>query len=95
MAPPTVAPPAAELPSFEFEGGKTVETSSDPVQIYKGAVEYALRSKWNRPDNMADDNYVAEVDVTVSRDGQISDPVWRKGSGDSKWDDSVRRPSPP
>jgi outer membrane biosynthesis protein TonB len=91
MAPPTVAPPAAELPSFEFEGGKAVETSSDQVQLYKGAVEYALRSKWQRPDSLADNNYVAEVDVTVSRAGGISNPVWRKSSGDPKWDDSVRQ----
>jgi outer membrane biosynthesis protein TonB len=88
---PTVAPPAAELPSFEFEGGKTVETSSDPVQLYKGAVEYTLRSKWNRPDNLTDDDYVAEVDIAVNRAGGISDPVWRKNSGDPKWDDSVRQ----
>jgi outer membrane biosynthesis protein TonB len=90
-APPNVAPPAAELPSFEFEGGKAVETSSDPVQLYKGAVEYLLRSKWNRPDDLPDDKYVAEVDVTVSRSGGISNPVWRKSSGDPKWDDSVRQ----
>ena len=90
-APPAVAPPAAELPSFEFEGGKAVETSSDAVQIYKGYLEYALRSKWNRPDNLADDNYVAEVDIAVSRAGDISDPIWRKNSGDPKWDESVKR----
>lgn len=90
-APPTVAPPAAELPSFEFEGGKTVETSSDPVKLYQGALEYTLRSKWNRPDDLPDDKYVAEVDVTVSRAGGISNPVWRKSSGDPKWDDSVRQ----
>ena len=88
---PTVVPPAAELPSFEFEGGKAVETSSDAVQIYKGYLEYALRSKWNRPDNLADDNYVAEVEVAVNRAGDVSDPVWRKGSGDPKWDESVRK----
>ena len=90
-AQPTVAPPAAELPSFEFEGGKAVETSSDPVHLYKGYLEYALRSKWQRPDNVADDNYVAEVAVTVDRTGQISNPVWEKGSGDTKWDDSVKQ----
>jgi outer membrane biosynthesis protein TonB len=90
-APPTVAPPAAEMPAFEFEGGKTVETSSDPVKLYQGAVEYLLRSKWNRPDDLPDDKYVAEVDVTVSRTGAISNPVWRKSSGDPKWDDSVRQ----
>ena len=90
VAPPTVAPPAAELPSFEFGGGKAVISSSDPVEIYKNALEYAFLSKWNRPDNMADDNYVAEVEVSVGRDGQISDPVWTKSSGNAKWDDSVR-----
>ena len=60
-APPAVAPPSADLLAFEFEGGKAVETSSDAVQVYKGYLEYALRSKWNRPSNLADDNYVAEV----------------------------------
>ena len=90
FAPPTVAPPAADLPSFEFEGGKSVISSSDPVEIYKNALEYAFRSKWSRPDNMGDDNFVAEVEVAVDRTGQISDPVWQKGSGNSRWDDSVR-----
>jgi TonB family protein len=90
VAPPVVAPPAAELPSFDFEGGKAVETSSDPVQIYKSAMEYAFRSKWNRPDNMNDDDYAVEVEVAVSRDGQITDWNWKKGSGDSRWDESVR-----
>ena len=90
-APPTVAPPAAELPSFEFEGGKAVETSSDPVQLYKGYLEYALRSKWQRPEDIADDKYVAEVAVAVDRNGQISDPVLAKGSGDARWDESVRQ----
>jgi hypothetical protein len=89
-APPAVAPAAAELPSFDFEGGKTVETSSDPVQIYKSYVEYVLRSKWERPEDMDDASYVAEVAVTVDRQGQISDPVWEKESGNKRWDDSVR-----
>ncbi len=90
-APPAVAPPAADLPSLEFEGGKAVETSSDAVQVYKGYLEYAFRSKWTRPDNLADDNYVAEVDVAVSHAGDISDPIWRKNSGDPKWDESVKK----
>jgi hypothetical protein len=88
---PTVAPPAAELPAFEFEGGKAVETSSDAVQIYKSYLEYALRSKWQRPENLADENYVAEVEVAVNRAGDVSEPVWKKGSGDPKWDESVRK----
>jgi hypothetical protein len=90
-APPAVAPPAADLPTFEFEGGKAVESSSDAVQVYKGYLEYALRSKWTRPDDLADDNYMAEVDVAVSRAGDISDPIWRKNSGDPRWDESVRK----
>ena len=91
VAPPSVAPPSAEMPSFEFEGGKAVETSSDPVHLYRSYMEYTLRSKWNRPDNIADDSYVAEVEVSVDRAGQISKPEWKKGSGDKQWDDSVRQ----
>ena len=90
-APPSVAPPSAEMPSFEFEGGKAVETSSDPVHLYRSYMEYPLRSKWNRPDNIADDSYVAEVEVSVDRAGQISKPEWKKGSGDKQWDDSVKQ----
>lgn len=88
---PVVAPPATELPSFDFDGGKAVETSSDPVQIYKGALEYAFHSQWNRPDNIADDSFVAEVRVSVGRDGEISNPRWERGSGNQVWDDSVRK----
>jgi len=88
---PTVAPPAAELPSFSFEGGRTVETSSDPVELYKGLIEYAFRSKWDRPQNMHDDNYVAEVEVKVGPHGRISNPEWIKSSGNRHWDDSVRQ----
>jgi outer membrane biosynthesis protein TonB len=86
-----VAPAAAELPSFEFGGGKTVQTSSDPVLLYGAAVEAALRSNWRRPANIADDNYVAEVEVAVDHAGHLSDPIWKRGSGDARWDDSVRQ----
>ena len=90
VAPPVVAPPANDVPSFEFEGGKAVNSESDPVQLYKGYIEYTLRSKWNRPENLPDDNYAAEVAVNVDRDGNISHPQWLKGSGDEKWDASVK-----
>src|SRR5277367_3753118 len=76
VAPPVVAPPSQELPSFEFDGGKLVDASSDPVQIYKGLVEYTLRSKWDRPENMTDDDYVAEIELSIDRDGDISDAQW-------------------
>jgi outer membrane biosynthesis protein TonB len=86
-----IAPAAAELPSFEFGGGKAVQTSSDPVLLYSATVEFVLRSNWRRPANIADDNYAAEVEVAVDHEGHISDPVWKKGSGDARWDDSVRQ----
>lgn len=88
---PVVAPPAQVLPSFDFGGGKVVDTSSDPVQIYKGALEYAFRSKWDRPDNIEDDKFVDEIQVKVGPDGQISDPQWEKSSGNATWDESVRK----
>jgi len=90
-APVAVAPPAADLPSFVFGGGQAVQTSSNPVQLYKGSVEHAFLSKWRRPGGMADDNYVVEVEVAVDQQGQISDPVWKKSSGDARWDASVRQ----
>jgi outer membrane biosynthesis protein TonB len=91
VTPPVVAPPSSEVPSFEFGGGKAVETSSDPVQLYKGYMEYVLRQKWNRPDDEADDDFVAEVAVSVDRQGDIENPTWLKGSGDEKWDATVKQ----
>jgi len=87
---PVVAPPATEVPSFEFEGGKAVNSESDPVQLYKGYIEYVLRSKWNRPDNLDDDQWVAEVSVNVDKSGNLGGVTWQKGSGNSKWDQSVK-----
>jgi outer membrane biosynthesis protein TonB len=89
-APPVVAPPAVDVPSFVFEGGKAVNSESDPVQLYKGYLEYTLRSKWNRPDNLDDDKYAVEVAVKVDRQGNLSAAQWLKGSGDEKWDASVK-----
>jgi len=89
-APPAVAPPAADVPAFEFSGGKAVQSSSDPAILYKGYVEYTFRSQWNRPTDERDDDFVAEVEVSVDPAGRISDPVWKKGSGNARWDDSVR-----
>lgn len=89
-APPAIAPPAAALPAFTFGGGRAVESSSDPVQVYRGLLEYALRSKWNRPPDVADRLLVAEVEVAVDRTGRVSDPDWKKGSGNERWDASVR-----
>jgi TonB family protein len=40
---------------------------------------------------MDDGKYVAEVQVSVDRDGNVSNPQWEKGSGNSLWDESVRK----
>jgi hypothetical protein len=90
-APPVAAPPSVDVPAFVFEGGKAVESTSDPVQIYKGLVEYSLRSRWDRPEDIDDHTFVAEVEISVAASGQISDPVWKKESGNKRWVDSVRR----
>jgi hypothetical protein len=90
VAPPVVAPAAVDVPSFDFAGGKTVLSESDPVQLYKGYIEYMLRAKWNRPDNLDDASYTAEVGVAVDKQGHLSNIAWQKGSGDAKWDQTVK-----
>jgi hypothetical protein len=90
VAPPVVVPAAVDVPSFDFAGGKTVLSENDPVQLYKGYLEYVLRSKWQRPENMEDDTYAAEVSVNVDRQGRLSQTQWLRGSGDAKWDQTVK-----
>src|SRR5258708_35655243 len=58
---PAVAPAAAEAPAFEFnDGAKAVETVSDPNGVYKGMIEHALRSRWERPEDTADGTVTVE-----------------------------------
>jgi TonB family protein len=88
---PAVAPAAASLPAFEFsDGAKAVETISDPNGLYKALIEHTLRSRWNRPEDIADEAYVAEVELNVDAKGRVTDYRWLKGSGDKRWDDSVK-----
>jgi len=90
-AAPAVAPAAASLPAFEFnDGAKEVQTISDPSGIYKALIEHTLRSRWNRPEDIADEAYVAEVELSVDAKGKVLDYRWLKGSGDKRWDDSVK-----
>ena len=90
LAPAAVAPPPADIPSFEFEGGKPVLTSSDPVKLYKGLIENALQLNWDRPRDMDSQTNVAEVEVTVDKTGVITGSSWKKKSGQTKWDESVQ-----
>jgi protein TonB len=90
-APPTVAPPAANLPSMDFsDGAKEVQSTADPNAVYKGIVEHALRTRWNRPDDMEDASFVAEVSLSIDAEGKVTSSQWLKGSGNARWDKSVK-----
>jgi len=90
-APPAAAPAAVSLPAFEFnDGAKQVQSVSDPNVIYKGLVEHALRSRWNRPEELEDAQFVAEVELSIDSDSNLSVVRWLKGSGNTRWDDSVK-----
>ena len=71
------------------DGGKTVQTEKDPAALYRSFVEFSLRSRWNRPTDIADAHYVAEVEIAVDAAGHISAPRWKRKSGDARWDASV------
>lgn len=91
VAAPAAAPAAAALPGFDFEGGKAVATASDPNVIYKGYLEYTLRSRWNRPEGIEDAKFVAEVELVVDAVGRIQSSSWKRGSGNATWDASVKK----
>ena len=88
---PITAPPPSATPDLFFnDGAKAVNTENDPVALYQGYMQYVLQSKWNRPDNMADDNFVAEVQINVNQQGRLTQTKWLKGSGDARWDQTVK-----
>src|SRR5262249_19006800 len=88
-APPAVAPPTLDA-SFFGDGAKAVVEVSDPKLIYKGSIERALRSNWDRPEDIKDDEFVAEVELSIDKDGKVTSYRWIKGSGDARWDKSVK-----
>lgn len=90
-AEPTVAPAAAVLPAFAFdEGARQVQSLSSPNDIYKALVEHTLRGYWNRPEDMQDDSFVANVEVTIDKSGYVEDTHWISGSGNDRWDATVK-----
>lgn len=89
---PAAAPPPVGLPAFTFsDGAKVVETSSNPVQLYKSFVEFAIRSKWIRPEGIEDREFVAEVEVQLNEAGRVLGSTWKRGSGNPAWDQSVKQ----
>jgi len=88
---PAVAPAATSLPAFQFDdGAKEVRTLNDPNAIYAALVEHALKSHWNRPEDMQDENFIVEVDLAVEANGKVKEAQWAKASGNSRWDNSVK-----
>ena len=51
---------------------RPVISSSDPVQLYKGCSNTPCAPNGTGPEDMADDNFVAEVEVAVDRDRAAS-----------------------
>jgi len=92
--PPAEAPPAAAPPTldatFFSDGAKAVVEVTDPKLIYKGAIERVLLSNWDRPEDMKDDEFVAEVELFIAKDGKVTGSRWIKGSGDARWDKTVK-----
>jgi TonB family protein len=76
--------------TFFSDGAKAVTEVSDPKLIYKGTIERALRANWDRPEDIKDDAFTAEVELDIAADGKVAGSRWLKGSGDARWDKSVK-----
>jgi len=83
------APEAVNVSSFAFDDGAK-EVISDANTVYKQAVERTLRSRWNRPEDMDDEKFVAEAELSVDPTGKVQTYRWVAGSGNGRWDDSVK-----
>jgi periplasmic protein TonB len=92
-SPPVTAPAPAVLPDFAFsDGAKEVETGTNSAfGSYKNLVEYSLRANWERPPDIIDDSFTADVELHVDLSGRITSYDFKKGSGSQLWDDSVRK----
>jgi TonB C terminal len=92
-APVAVAPAPVVPADFNFnDGAKEVITGTNGAAlVFKSQVEYLLRSNWERPSDLEDDGYVAEVELSLDSGGHITNYVFKKKSGNPQWDDSVAR----
>ena len=89
---PAAAPPSTSLAAFDFpDGAKEVQSTTDKNVLYKGMVEAALRRVWNRPEGLTDETFVAEAEVAVDPTGHLTSYKWVSGSGNKRWDDSVKQ----
>jgi len=81
------APPAAVVGTFSFNQDEI----NDAIGLYKQQVESILRTRWERPEGVKDNDFVAEVEMRVDAKGNISGYDWKKRSNDQRWDDSVKK----
>ena len=96
VAPPVLVasapPPAAIPPSFRFSGGtRAVQTSTDPIAVYRSYVEYTLHTSWSYPREALDSSLYSEVEVLVDGGGALAVKGWKHRAGRKDWDDSVQK----
>src|SRR5258707_820483 len=73
-------PPAVSIGDFVIDPDAI--TTTDPIGFYKQQVESVLRSRWERPPGVKDNDFTAEVEMRVDAKGNISGYEWKKDSGD-------------
>src|SRR5579859_5012975 len=89
-AAPAVAPPPSISADFAFSDGAHAVSTGDANTVYKSLIEHALRSHWDRPEDIDDSTFIAEVELNVDGNGQSASYQWLKGSGNTRWDNSVK-----
>jgi len=87
---PSVAPPPMSLSGIDMGEFNRPVASGDPTSVYKGLVERTFTSHWNRPSDLEDEKFVAEVELSVDSTGQVGPYRWLKGSGNERWDGTVK-----
>lgn len=91
-APPVAAPPAVDIPSVSFpDGGKPVETTTDPVKLYRSKMERNFYLNWERPRDMDPHTPVAEFELSIDPEGNVKGISLTKSSGFKEWDEAARK----
>jgi len=85
-----VAPAAAITADMVFDEGAKAVDDGDPNSVYKNMVQRTLRTHWNRPEDLADETFVAEAELSINKNGRLGPYRWISGSGNRIWDDSVK-----
>jgi hypothetical protein len=92
VPPPAAVEAVAAAPAPVIEGFTfNQDAINDGIGLYKQHVESFLRTRWERPEGVKDNDFTAEVEMRIDAKGNISGYDWKKGSGDKRWDDSVKR----